>query len=58
MHAGVGAAGALHPHGPALEALDRFLQRLLNRAAVDLALPAGEGRPVVFDDELVAGHGF
>ena len=38
------------------EARDGILDRLLHGEAVRLMLPAGEGRAVVFDDELVARH--
>src|SRR3954451_19247277 len=56
VHAGVGASGALDADGLAGKPLDRLLNRLLHRAAVDLPLPARERRAVVLDDELVAGH--
>src|SRR3954464_6729096 len=56
VHAGVGAPGTLDADGLAGKPLDRLLDRLLHRAAVDLPLPARERSPVVFDYELVAGH--
>jgi hypothetical protein len=56
VDAGIGAPGAMHPHRLAGEALDRLLDRLLHRAAVQLPLPARKGRAVIFDDELVARH--
>ena len=56
MNAGIGAPGAMDPHGRAGEARDRILDRLLHGETVGLMLPAGEGRAVIFDDELVARH--
>ncbi len=56
MHAGIGAAGAVHANLLAADRLDRGLQRALHRGAVVLDLPARERRAVIFDDELVAGH--
>src|SRR5690606_11046821 len=38
------------------EARDRLLQHLLHREIMLLPLPAAEGPPVIFDDELVARH--
>ena len=49
MHAGIGAAGALHRDRLAAEGLDRRGQRALHRSAVGLDLPAGERRAVIFD---------
>ena len=56
MHAGIGAAGAMDADLLAADRLDRVVQRALHRGAVVLDLPAAEGRAVIFDDELVAGH--
>ena len=56
VNAGIGAPGAMNPHRLAGEALDRLLDGLLHRAAVELPLPARKRRAVIFDDELVAGH--
>ena len=56
MHAGIGAAGAVHAHLLAAERLDRGRQHALHRGAVVLDLPADERPAVVFDRELVTGH--
>ncbi len=56
MDAGIRPPGAMDPHGVTRETLDRLLHHLLHRPPVDLPLPPGEGRAVVFDDELVARH--
>ena len=56
MHAGIGAAGAARDHVLAGERLDGFGQAPLHRDAVLLHLPADEGRAVIFECELVAGH--
>ena len=57
VNAGIGAARTMHAHLFAAEALDRTLQRLLHRASVALILPADEAGAVVFEGQLVAGHG-
>ncbi len=57
VDAGVGAPGAEHRRRLAREVPDRLLDRLLDRGAVLLALPADEGAAVVFEDEPVARHG-
>ncbi len=57
VHAGIGAAGALHARAFAAEAGERLLQRLLHGAPRLLPLPADIGAAVIFDNELVARHG-
>ena len=56
MHAGIGTAGALHRRFFTCQRLDRGHQHALHGRLPGLDLPAGEGRAVVFDGELVAGH--
>src|SRR6202171_6263491 len=56
MHAGVGAARAMHANMLAADRLDRGFQRALYRGAIVLDLPAAERRAIIFDDEFVAGH--
>ena len=57
MHAGVGAPGAVDRDLLAAERLDGGRQHALHRRAVVLDLPADERPPVIFDGELVTGHG-
>src|SRR3546814_11258274 len=57
MNAGVGAPGAEHLRILGGEAVDRFLDRLLDAGAVRLPLPAHIGAAVKFDGEGEAGHG-
>ena len=57
MNAGIGAAGAMHDDRLAAEALDRLFEDLLHREPVRLALPADEAGAVIFERQLVAGHG-
>ncbi len=57
MHAGIGAPGAEHGDAFAGKSRDRFGQHALHRDAVVLCLPADKRRAVIFDGELVAGHG-
>ena len=57
MHPGIGASGAEYGRPVAGKPLKGGLERLLHREAVGLALPANEARPVIFDCQLVAGHG-
>ena len=57
MNARIRAPGANDGRGLADEAPQRCLKRLLHGLAVGLSLPADKGRAVVFDDELVTGHG-
>src|SRR3546814_9751915 len=57
MNAGVGAPGAEHLRILGGEAVDRFLDRLLDAGAVRLPLPAHKGAAVIFDGEGEAGHG-
>jgi len=54
VHAGVGAPGAGDERLFLAEPRDRLLQRLLDRGAVALPLPAGKVGPVVFDRQFVA----
>ena len=56
VHAGIGAAGALHQGLFARQRLDRRRQDALHGRPVGLDLPAGEGGAVIFDGQLVAGH--
>ena len=56
MHAGIGAAGALHQRLLARQRLDRRGERALHGELIGLDLPAAERRAVIFDGELVAGH--
>ncbi len=56
MHAGIGAAGALHAHGLADGRLDRRLERALHGRLMVLHLPAAERAAVVFDHQPVARH--
>ena len=56
MHAGVGAAGAVHAHLLAAGRLHCRLECALHRRMIRLQLPAGKRRAVIFDDELVARH--
>ena len=58
MHAGIGAAGATWDGLLAGERFDGVGEAPLHRGAVLLHLPADEGRAVIFEDELVAGHGW
>ena len=57
VNARIRAPGANDGRGLADEAPQRCLKRLLHGLAVGLSLPADKGRAVVFDDELVTGHG-
>ena len=57
MHAGIGAAGAARDGVFAGERLDGFGEPPLHRSAILLHLPADERRAVIFEGELVAGHG-
>ena len=56
MHASVGAPRAMRDRTLAVMASDRALQRLLDRKAVPLPLPADERRAVIFERELKARH--
>ena len=56
MHAGIGAPGHVARHPLAAETEDRGLEHLLQREAVQLALPADEAAAVVLERELVARH--
>ena len=56
VHAGVGSPRAAHARRFAREFTDRRFERALNRYAFSLALPADEGRAVIFDGDAVAGH--
>src|SRR5579863_5034116 len=57
MDACIGTTRAVHCEPLAAEALDRSLDDFLHRQAVILALPADETGAVIFEDQLVAGHG-
>src|SRR6516162_7040093 len=57
MHTGIGAPGAVDGDPLAAKPTDRSFERLLHRQAVCLPLPAGEPGAVIFDRQLVAGHG-
>ena len=56
VHAGIGAAGALHVRAFARQRRDRRRQHALHGRLVGLHLPAGKGRAVIFDSELIARH--
>ena len=56
MHAGIGAAGALHVRALAAERLDRRRKHTLYGDSGCLDLPTGKRRAVIFDQELVARH--
>src|SRR6516162_9208498 len=57
MHASIGASGAMYRDALAAELGDGGFERLLNRWPVGLPLPAGQSTAVIFDRQLVAGHG-
>ena len=57
MHAGIGAPRPARHRVLAGEGLDGLREAALHRGAVLLHLPADEGRAVIFENELVAGHG-
>jgi len=52
VNTGVRSSGAVNAHNRAGDALKRALEMILHRVAVRLALPAGERRAVVSDDEF------
>ena len=56
VHAGIGAAGALHQHTLAGERRHGERQHALHGELVGLRLPAAKRRAVIFDDEFVARH--
>ena len=56
MHAGVGAPRAMRGRALSRHGEERALERLLDRKAVLLPLPADERRAVIFERELVARH--
>ena len=58
MHPRIGAAGAAHLYALAAKSLDGGDQGALHRRTLILDLPTQEGRAVIFDGELVAGHDF
>ncbi len=58
MHTGIGASRAVDADALAGERRDRIGQHALHRPVRGLDLPADEGRPVVFDGELIARHVF
>lgn len=51
MYARVGSPGAMHRQGDAGNLGDRFLECLLHRATVRLALPTAESPAIVLDGE-------
>src|SRR5208282_3238370 len=57
MDPGIGAAGAMHGDALAAEALGGGFQDFLHRKPVSLALPADQAGAVIFERQLVAGHG-
>ena len=57
MHAGISAAGAAWDGLLAGEGFYGFGEATLDRCAIRLHLPADEGRAVIFEGELIAGHG-
>src|SRR5258705_5076366 len=57
VHARIGAPGAVDGDPLAAKAGDRGFERFLHRQTVRLALPADEPGAVIFDRQLVAGHG-
>jgi len=57
VYASIGAAGTMDREMLAAEAVIAVFERFLHREAVRLALPADEPRAVIFDRQLVAGHG-
>src|SRR5258708_5686766 len=57
VHAGIGPSRSRHANALAGKGHHGVLECSLDRRAVLLALPADERRAVVFDCELVAGHG-
>ena len=57
VDARIGSPCALHARRPGAAGLGRRLQRALHRQPLGLTLPADEGRAVIFDGQLVAGHG-
>src|SRR5436190_23047166 len=54
MDTSVGSSGTMDANRLGTDALEGGLQPILNRAAVRLALPTGERRPIVGNDQLEA----
>ena len=52
VDAGVRSSSAVNAHSSAGEALKRALEMILHRVAMRLALPAGERRAIVSDDQF------
>jgi hypothetical protein len=52
VNTGISSSRAVNAHSFASDALKRALEVILHRVAVRLALPAGERRAVVSDDEF------
>jgi hypothetical protein len=52
VNTGVRSSCAVNAHSNASDALKRALEVILHRVAMRLALPTGERRAVVRDDEL------
>ena len=57
MNAGIGPPGGVDGRALAREAEHGLFQHVLHRDALGLALPADEGRAVVFEGDAVARHG-
>jgi hypothetical protein len=57
VHPGIGPPGGDHRHLLAAESAHGVFQRLLHRSAFTLPLPAAKRPAVIFQDQLVAGHG-
>ena len=53
---GIGPPGAMHRDGLAGHLADRLFERLLDRFAQCLPLPADERPAVIFERQLPAGH--
>ena len=56
VHPGIGASGGVERHRLAGHRVDRFLDRLLHRRPVRLALQAHERAAVEFEGQGEAGH--
>ena len=52
VNACVRSSGPVNAHRPSGDALKRAFEMILDRIAMSLALPAGEWRAVVRDDEF------
>src|SRR5215831_78822 len=56
MNTGVRSPRAVNAHSSATDSLKRALEMILHRIAMRLALPAGERRAVVSDDQFQSAH--